>query len=213
MARAAPRCGRRRRCPRCSSLAARLAELVPVVVMCYANPIYARGLERFADQLAASGASGLIVPDLPLEEAEAVLRGCDAARARAGAAGRAHHARGAARAHRPHGARLRLRGLGDGARRASARASTAACESWWPRTAAHTEVPVAVGFGISTPDHARAAAEAGADGVIVGTRLVRAAGRVGGPRRGGRRTGGGVPRARSSPADLPGTIPCRWDWF
>ena len=40
----------------------------------------------------------------------------------------------------------------------------------------HTEVPVAVGFGISTPEHARQAADAGADGVIVGTRLVRAAG-------------------------------------
>jgi len=38
-----------------------------------------------------------------------------------------------------------------------------------------TEVPVAIGFGISTPEQARQAAEAGADGVIVGTRLVRAA--------------------------------------
>jgi len=44
------------------------------------------------------------------------------------------------------------------------------------RTAAHTEVPVAVGFGIGTPEQAAAAAAAGADGVIVGTRLVRAAG-------------------------------------
>jgi len=35
---------------------------------------------------------------------------------------------------------------------------------------------VAVGFGISTPDQASAAADAGADGVIVGSRLVRAAG-------------------------------------
>jgi len=40
-------------------------------------------------------------------------------------------------------------------------------------------VPVAVGFGISTPEHARQAADAGADGVIVGTRLVRAAGEGG----------------------------------
>ena len=39
-----------------------------------------------------------------------------------------------------------------------------------------TAVPVALGFGISTPEHARRAAQAGADGVIVGTRLVRAAG-------------------------------------
>ena len=37
------------------------------------------------------------------------------------------------------------------------------------------EVPVAIGFGISTPEQAAAAARAGADGVIVGTRLVRAA--------------------------------------
>ena len=38
-----------------------------------------------------------------------------------------------------------------------------------------TEVPVALGFGIATPEQARAAADAGADGVIVGSRLVRAA--------------------------------------
>ena len=51
-----------------------IAERVPVIVMCYANIILARGLERFADTLLAVGASGLIVPDLPLEEAPAVMR-------------------------------------------------------------------------------------------------------------------------------------------
>ena len=44
------------------------------------------------------------------------------------------------------------------------------------RARAHTDVPVAVGFGIGTPEQAAAAADAGADGVIVGSRLVRAAG-------------------------------------
>ena len=43
------------------------------------------------------------------------------------------------------------------------------------RAKAATAAPVALGFGISTPDQARAAADAGADGVIVGSRLVRAA--------------------------------------
>ena len=43
------------------------------------------------------------------------------------------------------------------------------------RAAAHTDVPVAVGFGISGPEQAAAAARAGADGVIVGSRLVRLA--------------------------------------
>ena len=46
--------------------------------MCYSNLILARGFERFADALAAAGASGLIVPDLPLEEAPAALAACDA---------------------------------------------------------------------------------------------------------------------------------------
>src|ERR1700704_4623080 len=55
-----------------------IAERVAVVVMCYSNLIFPRGLERFADALLDAGASGLIVPDLPLEEAPAVLAACDA---------------------------------------------------------------------------------------------------------------------------------------
>jgi tryptophan synthase alpha chain len=43
------------------------------------------------------------------------------------------------------------------------------------RARRNAAVPIAVGFGIATAGHARAAAEAGADGVIVGSRLVRAA--------------------------------------
>ena len=43
------------------------------------------------------------------------------------------------------------------------------------RVRAHATVPVALGFGIATPEQAAAAAAAGADGVIVGSRLVRAA--------------------------------------
>jgi tryptophan synthase alpha chain len=49
------------------------------------------------------------------------------------------------------------------------------------RTSARTDVPVAVGFGIATPEQAAAAAAAGADGVIVGSRLVRAAGEASDP--------------------------------
>ena len=57
------------------------------------------------------------------------------------------------------------------------------------RAKAHSPVPVAVGFGISTPEQAAAAAAAGADGVIVGSRLVRAAG-------GGRRCRRAIPPQR-----------------
>ena len=48
-------------------------------LMCYANLVLARGVERFATDLAAAGASGLIVPDLPLEEAGDVRAACEAA--------------------------------------------------------------------------------------------------------------------------------------
>jgi tryptophan synthase alpha chain len=56
-----------------------LTESVPVVLMCYANLVLARGPERFAADLAERGISGLIVPDLPLEEAGDVLAATDAA--------------------------------------------------------------------------------------------------------------------------------------
>src|SRR5215212_10101453 len=56
-----------------------LAEVVPVVVMCYANLVYARGVTRFADELAARGVSGLIVPDLPFEEGPEFLAALDSA--------------------------------------------------------------------------------------------------------------------------------------
>jgi tryptophan synthase alpha chain len=56
-----------------------------------------------------------------------------------------------------------------------------ALESLLRRVGANTDVPVAAGFGISTPDQARAAAAAGADGVIIGSRLVRAAGEADDP--------------------------------
>ena len=59
--------------------ARRISERLPVVLMCYANPILARGLERFTHDLVAAGVSGLIVPDMPLEEGDAVRDACDAA--------------------------------------------------------------------------------------------------------------------------------------
>lgn len=151
-----------------------IATRVPVVAMCYSNAIVARGLERFADALVQAGLSGLIVPDLPLEESASVLRVCDE--------------RGLALVPlvAPTTPEERLARIGAKARgfvytvsltgttgeRAALDGALAALVS---RVAAHTEVPVAVGFGISTPAQARAAADAGAEGVIVGTRLVRAA--------------------------------------
>jgi tryptophan synthase alpha chain len=144
------------------------------VVICYTNLVLARGADAFADRLAAAGASGLIVPDLPLEEAPAVLEACDAAGvalvplvapttpderlARIGA-----RARGFVYTVSVTGTTGERRSLSDAFAPAVARAQ------------ASTHVPVAIGFGIATPEQAASAADAGADGVIVGSRLVRAA--------------------------------------
>jgi len=154
-------------------VAGRLAEQVPVVLMCYANPMLARGVERFAAELAERGVSGLIVPDLPLEEAAGVLEACDAQGvalvplvAPTTPAGRL-----AAIGARARGFVYTVSVVGTTGERDSVAGDLGEVLE---RVRAHTSVPVAAGFGISTPDHAKAAAAAGADGVIVGSALVRA---------------------------------------
>lgn len=156
-------------------LAGTLAQHVPVIVMCYANVVLSRGFDRFAFALEQVGASGLIVPDLPLEEAHAALAKLDG--------------RGLALVPlvAPTTPPDRLKLIGSEARGFLYTVSLTGTtgerveldDSLAPliaRVRECTAVPVAVGFGIGTPGQARAAAAAGADGVIVGSRLVRAAG-------------------------------------
>jgi tryptophan synthase alpha chain len=151
-----------------------LSPSVPVVLMCYANMVLAPGAGAFVERLAQTGASGVIVPDLPFEEAPEVLEACDARgvalvalvapttpperMARIGAHGR--------------GFLYAVSVVGTTGERAALSERFAQIVA---RAKASTEAPVALGFGISTPEHALQAAQAGADGVIVGTRLVRAA--------------------------------------
>src|SRR5919201_6255792 len=52
---------------------------VPIAMMTYFNPIFRRGLDRFASEAAESGVSGAIVPDLPVDEADGWIRACVAA--------------------------------------------------------------------------------------------------------------------------------------
>jgi tryptophan synthase alpha chain len=152
---------------------AQIAERVPVVLMCYANPMLARGPERFAGELAARGISGLIVPDLPLEESAEVLAACD----HAGVAlvplvaPTSNDERLAAIGASARGFVYTVSVTGTTGERASVGSGLAGLLG---RVKARTDVPVAVGFGISSGEQAAAAAAAGADGVIVGSRLVRA---------------------------------------
>jgi tryptophan synthase alpha chain len=157
-----------------------LAPSVPVVLMCYANMVLAPGAGAFVERLAQTGASGLIVPDLPLEEAPEVLASCD------------EYGLALVPLVAPTTPPERLARIGARARgflyTVSVVGTTGERAALSDRFAeivagakAATEVPVALGFGISTPAQASQAAEAGADGVIVGTRLVRAAAESGNP--------------------------------
>jgi tryptophan synthase alpha chain len=142
--------------------------------MCYANLVLSRGWESFAKDLREAGGCGLICPDLPLEEAQIALEALDSEGlalvplvapttpdARLGLIGA--QARGFLYTVSVTGTTGERGGDGPDVASVIARAKGA------------TDVPVAVGFGISTPEQAAAVSEAGADGIIVGSRLVRAA--------------------------------------
>ncbi|MEA2480859.1 MAG: tryptophan synthase alpha chain [Thermoleophilaceae bacterium] len=153
----------------CEALAPRL----PVVLMVYANPILARGVDAFTRLAADAGAAGLIVPDLPHDEAGELRAACDAA-------GLALVPLAA-----PTSTDERLADVGRDGRgfvyTVSLTGTTGERNELPPelghtvdRVRASTTLPVAVGFGISTPAQAAAVGDI-ADGVIVGTRVVRAA--------------------------------------
>jgi tryptophan synthase alpha chain len=152
-----------------------LSRSVPVVLMCYANMVFAPGAAAFVERLARTGASGLIVPDLPEGEEDEVLRACE----QAGialvplVAPTTPPERMAAIGARARGFLYTVSVVGTTGERAALADAFAEVVA---AAKASTSSPVALGFGISTPEQASQAADAGADGVIVGTRLVRAAG-------------------------------------
>ena len=155
----------------CEGVAARLA----VVLMVYANTVLAGGAEAFVGRAADAGASGLIVPDLPHDEAAELRAACDS--------------RGVALVPlvAPTTAPDRLAEIGRDARGFVYTVSltgTTGERGELPTElsrlvervrAAADSTPVAVGFGIATPEQVRGVGEI-ADGVIVGSRLVRTAG-------------------------------------
>jgi tryptophan synthase alpha chain len=155
-------------------VAAGLSPRLPVVLMTYANVVLARTPDAFAAAAAAAGVSGLIVPDLPLEESGEIEQACEAHGLAliALVAPTTPDERLAAIGAQARGFIYTVSVVGTTGERAT---DEDAYRALLDRVRAHADVPVAIGFGISTPDQAAAAARAGADGVIVGTRLVRAA--------------------------------------
>jgi tryptophan synthase alpha chain len=147
-------------------------DTTPIVLMGYYNPIYIYGVDRFLADAKSAGIDGLIVVDLPPEEDEelclpALKTGLNFIRLAtpttddkrlpavlANASGFVYY--------------VSITGI-TGAATPDADKVTGAVA----RIKRHTQLPVAVGFGVKTAAHARAIA-AGADGVVVGSALVDA---------------------------------------
>jgi tryptophan synthase alpha chain len=144
---------------------------IPLVMMGYLNPLLSFGLKRFVEEAAAAGANGFIVPDLPPEEAGEMLSLCEA------------HGLGFIPLVAPNSTAERVRQAASLARGfiylVSVTGVTGARDSLPPDLADYvrrvrglTDLPLAVGFGISRPEHARAVAGI-ADGIIVASALIR----------------------------------------
>lgn len=144
---------------------------VPLTVMTYYNLVFRAGLAEFAGALVASGISGAIVPDLPLEE----LGEWGTAAGAAGvetillAAPTTDDDRLAEICRRSRGWVYGVGLMGVTGERTGLASSAALMGK---RLKAVTDKPVLIGVGVSTPDQASEAC-AHADGVIVGSALVR----------------------------------------
>ncbi|MBX6327027.1 MAG: tryptophan synthase subunit alpha [Pseudolabrys sp.] len=147
-------------------------DVTPVVLMGYYNPIYVYGVERFLRDVKSAGVDGLIVVDLPPEEDDelclpTLAAGLNFIRL---ATPTTDEARLPAVLRNTSGFVYYVSITGT---TGAASPDTAKVAAAVARIKRHTALPVAVGFGVKTAEHARAIA-AGADGVVVGSAIVEA---------------------------------------
>jgi tryptophan synthase alpha chain len=151
----------------------------PLLLMGYFNPILAYGVERFVGDAASAGSAGLITPDLPPEEAASLAAACQAT-------GLANVFL-LAPTSTPERIAVVTRHATGFVYLVSVAGVTGARHTLPPdlqdfiqRVRAVTDKPLAVGFGISTPEQVRAVGQF-ADGVIVGSAVISAARQNGDP--------------------------------
>lgn len=144
---------------------------VPLLIMSYYNPLLRYGLERLAGDLKASGYDGVLASDLTVEESDGFVRTM-------GAAG-LNTVFLAAPTSSPERIR-KIASTSTGFLYAVARTGvtgesqelSSELRGFLQELRRHTNVPIAVGFGISRPEHVRAVWQE-ADGAVVGSALVR----------------------------------------
>jgi len=145
---------------------------IPVILFTYSNPLLNRGMEAFCRAAASAGAAGLVVPDLPLEEAEklssiAAAEGLDLVLLVAPTTPTERMGRIAAASR---GFTYLVSVTGVTGVRTSIETRV---EGLVQQLKAMGPTPVAVGFGIAGPEQARQVRDWGADGAIVGSALVK----------------------------------------
>ena len=148
----------------------------PLVAMSYLNPLLNMGLEKFTETAAGSGISGAILPDVPLEESTDIRR-----IVRAGGLALIDLVAPTSSARRV----ARIADAADGGAflylvavtgvTGAAAAPPADLEPFVARVRGESRLPLYVGFGVSTQAQARQVTRL-ADGVIIGSQLVRLAG-------------------------------------
>ncbi|HEU0165219.1 MAG TPA: tryptophan synthase subunit alpha [Thermomicrobiales bacterium] len=157
----------------CIALVKRLRDrgvTVPLLLMGYFNPLLHYGIDRYVADCAEAGVDGFIVPDLPAEESEALQAACVAN-------GRDLIFMIAPTSTDDRIIEIARRGSGfiycvsvTGVTGARDKMSDTLGE-YLNRIRSHTDLPLAVGFGISKPDHVRQVGEH-AQGAIVGAALI-----------------------------------------
>ena len=148
----------------------RASVCVPMVFMTYANVVFSYGADRFLSRAAEAGVQGLILPDVPFEEKREFEPLC----AKYGLElvsmiAPTSHQRITAIAREAQGFVYCVSSLGVTGVRSNITTDIGAMVSLVKQA---KDIPAAVGFGISTPEQARAMA-AKADGVIVGSAIVK----------------------------------------
>lgn len=143
---------------------------IPLVFMTYANVIFSNGIDRFAKTAAEAGIDGIILPDVPFEEADEfevpfAKVGID----RIPMITPTSHERIAAIAKKAHGFVYCVSSLGVTGVRSNITTDIGAMVTLVKE---QQDIPCAVGFGVSTPEQARTMA-AQSDGAIVGSAIVK----------------------------------------
>ena len=144
----------------------------PIILFTYYNPIYKKGVENFLQEIAAVGVKGLVIPDLPLEEAEPLLQAAQAKNIEV------------TLLVAPTSSKERILRIAEKSQGFIYLVSTTGVTGVRSKIESRvqdllhelrqvTDKPIGVGFGISQTEHAQQVQQWGADAAIVGSAFVK----------------------------------------